>query len=266
MVSFSQLKKNTQEPIIGNFSHHWEEYGLESPEDQDIFNIDDHPLGRVYTNSKREFHYPSATTIISKVDELEGNKGWLEEWRKRVGDEEADRIVEEAMKLGTNMHNCAEKYMLNQSVPRDDLKAFNLFKKLKPELDNVEGVIFCEHALVSHRLKIAGRIDLFALMYSGFPEVVVDFKSSRRDKDYGDISGYNIQTTLYQMMIHEMTGIQSEIGAILMVVWNNGPPYLKTFDVIFNQYREQALELVAKYHETVGNEFDLEKQKEFFLG
>ena len=49
---------------------------------------------------------PSVTTILSET----GDKTALFEWRKRVGDAEANRISRESAGLGTKVHNALENY------------------------------------------------------------------------------------------------------------------------------------------------------------
>ena len=59
---------------------------------------------RHYTDG--ETPVPSVTTILSET----GDKTALFEWRKRVGDAEANRISRESAGLGTKVHNALENY------------------------------------------------------------------------------------------------------------------------------------------------------------
>ena len=63
--------------------------------------------GRVYKVPGGKL-YPSITTVLSSY-----NKKAIMEWRKRVGDEEANRISRMASGRGTKLHNTIEKYLLN---------------------------------------------------------------------------------------------------------------------------------------------------------
>ena len=45
------------------------------------------------------------------------NKDIFVKWRKKVGDEEADRITKRATKRGTDMHTLVEHYMKNEELP-----------------------------------------------------------------------------------------------------------------------------------------------------
>ena len=56
---------------------------------------------------------PSVTTIL-KATESEEKKQKLAEWRERIGEEAATRIVDESGARGTAMHKILEKYILEE--------------------------------------------------------------------------------------------------------------------------------------------------------
>ena len=60
--------------------------------------------GRVYKSEKNE-HMPSVTTILSATKD----KTHLDEWVRRVGEEEAERIRNDAATVGTHMHGLVER-------------------------------------------------------------------------------------------------------------------------------------------------------------
>ena len=55
---------------------------------------------------------PSVTTILDKTSD----KTALIAWRKRVGEEEANRVSRESAGLGTKVHNAIEKHILGEEV------------------------------------------------------------------------------------------------------------------------------------------------------
>ena len=69
----------------------------------------DSPTGRLYVVSETS-SLPSVTTILSKVKDT----SHLDTWRERVGIEEANRIRDEASRLGSAMHNYLEDYILGK--------------------------------------------------------------------------------------------------------------------------------------------------------
>ena len=70
-------------------------------------------LSRVEVNGQRQYTLdglnpvPSVTTILSAT----ADKTVLIEWRKRVGDEEANRISRESAGLGTKVHGALERHI-----------------------------------------------------------------------------------------------------------------------------------------------------------
>ena len=87
----------------------------------------DYPALRRETqkNGKRQYvgesgkPVPSVTTVLSDT----GDKTALLNWRKRVGEEEANRVSRESAGLGTKVHNAIEKYILQEEY---EIKGNNL--------------------------------------------------------------------------------------------------------------------------------------------
>ena len=65
--------------------------------------------------------YPSITSVLS----IRGKESILA-WRKRVGNEEANRITKRATTRGTHFHSLMEKYFLNQIDDYDSLVEMHL--------------------------------------------------------------------------------------------------------------------------------------------
>ena len=69
------------------------------------------PQGRQYVGDDN-VPVPSVTTVLDKTSD----KTALIAWRKRVGEEEANRVSRESAGLGTKVHNAIEKHILGESV------------------------------------------------------------------------------------------------------------------------------------------------------
>jgi hypothetical protein len=67
------------------------------------------PAGRQYVGDDAE-PVPSVTTILDST----ADKTHLIEWKKRVGEDEANRQSQQAAGLGTKVHNAIEKYVKGQ--------------------------------------------------------------------------------------------------------------------------------------------------------
>ena len=72
---------------------------------------------------------PSVTTILSATKNSKG----LDDWRRRVGNEEADRIMKNASSVGTEMHKVLEFYY-NNELSKEALKICRLVAELGKNL------------------------------------------------------------------------------------------------------------------------------------
>ena len=159
--------------------------------------------GRTYVTPNGDV-YPSVTTVLSPY-----SRDAISEWRKRVGDEEANRVSRLAASRGTKLHLACEQYLLNEmsqlqmQTMMPDTK--DLFLKVKPHLDKHIGTIYAiERPMWSDKLKLAGKPDLIA-EWDGVLSVI-DHKTSKVEKDEAHIENYFMQATAYTIMFEEMTG------------------------------------------------------------
>jgi len=177
-------------------------------------------LKRINVDGKRLYEtpdgnkYPSVTTVTSL-----GSEESIKAWRKKVGNEEANKISTRASGRGTRIHTLCEDYLNNQEVNVDlfDAELWNTFKH---NLDDIDNVYCLESMLYSHKLEVAGTTDCIA-DYKGVLSVI-DFKTSGKLKQKDWISNYFIQCTMYAMMMAEMTGIFPKQIVILIAVDNEG--------------------------------------------
>ena len=142
--------------------------------------------------------YPSVTTVTGLL-----KKQSIIEWRKRVGEEEANRISSTAARRGTRIHSLAEKYLLNETV-NPDMFDIEMWNKFKPILHNINNIYALEQSLFSDHLEVAGTVDCIA-EYNGKMSVI-DFKTSKRIKERDNIHDYFMQCSAYAEMFEEITG------------------------------------------------------------
>lgn len=181
---------------------------------------------------------PSVTTVLGeKLDHSS-----LDAWRKRVGEEEANKVSTQAAKRGSSIHSICENYLMGNDYKKGVMPV-NLatFLKIKPVLDlNIGSVFGIEVPLYSARLKTAGRTDLLA----GFRGInfIVDYKTSKRIKKEEDILSYFLQATCYSMMAEELTGRKfPQIVIIIAVDHEETQVFIKNRD----DYVEQVLSVFA---------------------
>lgn len=159
--------------------------------------------------------YPSVTTVVG----LRGKKE-IFEWRKRVGEEEANKISQRAANRGTRIHSLCEDYINNKDV-QPDLFDRELWHRFKPILKPINNIRCIESMLFSHKLEIAGTVDCIA-EYDGILSII-DFKTSRRVKTIEDITGYFLQCAMYAVAFVEMTGHQAKQLIVLMAIDDEEP-------------------------------------------
>ena len=204
--------------------------------------------GRRYYKTPTGELYPSVTTVTSSV-----KKQYIEEWKARVGEQEANRISRKATTRGTALHSLCEGYVANNPDYKRGVMppTIELFNKIKPIIDeHIEIVYGIELALFSNELKTAGRTDLFC-RFMGV-NTILDFKTANKAKDKADIEDYFIQATTYAMMVEEMYADYKPIYipqiAIVIAVDEAGVPG-QLFVEPTTRYRGKARKLFNDYHE-----------------
>lgn len=176
------------------------------------------PDGKRYYSLPDGTRLPSVTTVIG----AKGKEAILK-WRKRVGEEEANRISKLSTSRGTNLHTICENYLNND--PKYLLKvmpdALEMFKSIKPFLNRIDNIHYQEQALWSKGIGMAGRVDCIAEFDGKLS--VIDFKTSKRIKTKEDIDSYFAQCVAYSMMYEELVGQPIDQIVIIMAVENEEP-------------------------------------------
>lgn len=193
---------------------------------------------RHYVLPDGETKLKSVTTIISE----QSDKTALYEWRKKVGEEEANRISTQAARRGTSIHKIAERYVLNEENIYKDEMPINIetFKSIQNILDDhVDNILGVELPLYSKALKCAGRTDLVA-EYDGVLSII-DFKTSRKLKKLEWIENYLLQSTVYSMMFEWTYKIAVPQFVIIIAVDDEKTP--QTFVMERSKYVDKVLEV-----------------------
>jgi hypothetical protein len=198
------------------FTH--KDHGLELPK-----------LTRKTTDEGRRYFtedgkaYPSVTTVLSIL-----SKDSIQRWRNRVGHEVADKISRQAAGRGTAVHKLCEDYIDNVKAWKGDAVPANLFtfNTIRPLIDtHINNIWFQEEFLYSNTLKTAGQVDCIAEWDGKLS--IIDFKTSKRPKDEGQITNYFMQIAFYAAAFYEMTGIPITQGVVLIAVDDSEPQVFK---------------------------------------
>ena len=170
--------------------------------------------GRLYATPTGE-KYKSITTVLGNH-----NKQAIMEWRKRVGEEEANKISSKAAGRGTRIHSLCEQYLLNKEIV-PNMFDVEMWQNMKPVLHSIDNIHALEQPLYSDHLEVAGTVDCIG-EYNGKMSVI-DFKTSKRNKTRDDIHDYFIQCSAYAVAFEEMTGNPVSRLVVIMGVDNEQP-------------------------------------------
>jgi len=137
---------------------------------------------------------PSVTTILSATKDMTQ----LNDWRRRVGNEEANKIMKQASTVGTEMHQVLE-YSLNGQGYYNDMEEGSKPRMMaKTILDNIKiQEVWGNEVSLEYQNKFAGTCDLTAIAY-GKPSIV-DWKQSNRPKKEEWVEDYKLQLGAYYL-------------------------------------------------------------------
>lgn len=192
--------------------------------------------------------YPGATRALGGTKDMTG----LLEWRMRVGDQEADRILNESLEIGTSLDKLVDDHF---SIPgfsadgRTDDIGYPLYRMMLPQLRRVvsAGTQVC---VWSDRLKVKGYVDIAGL-FDGTP-TIIDIKNSRKPKRADWIEDYFLQTTTYAMAAHDCIGVDIKQVALIIGVraGDKHPAEVQVFVEPVRKYAAKAIARIKDYHAT----------------
>lgn len=153
---------------------------------------------------------PSVTTILDKTTD----KTFLHQWRRRVGDAEADRITKTSLSLGSEMHEMLEHYVLEGRKPTGrPLSTIMANQIIQHGLCDMDEVWAMEAPLWNPGL-YAGTTDCVGV-WRGKP-AIVDFKNSRKAKKKDWIGNYLEQLAAYGLAHNQVYGTDIHTGVIML--------------------------------------------------
>ena len=184
--------------------------------------------GRIYDVAG--FRLPSVTSILSRTKD----QGFLKEWRAKVGDKEADRIMNLSSVRGTAMHKYLESHITD--IGYEDLTDTGKQAKTMAEkvieigLAPVDEYYGSEVTMYYPGL-YAGQTDLVCV-HNG-KDTIVDFKQSNRPKREEWIDDYKLQIAAYAMAHDHVHGSTIEQGVIMVC----------TPDLYYQEFKVEGLDL-----------------------
>jgi genome maintenance exonuclease 1 len=192
---------------------------------------------------------PSVTTILSATQPEEKRKS-LEEWRKRVGETEAARIVDNSATRGTAMHKIIESFLTGQyhldltDVGRNahNMAQTIIEKGLKNKINEFYGM----EATLYYPDLYAGATDLIA-QHIGC-DSIIDFKQTNKPKKREWIEDYFMQLAAYGMAHDYVYGTKIEKGIIMMCTPENFYQEFVIEGLEYRRYKYDFLKRVDQYY------------------
>ena len=189
-------------------------------------------LSRVTKNHKRHYETPDGRAVPSVTTVLSATKDMthLNAWKKRVGEQEAQRIATESANIGTVMHRSLEKHVKGEErKPGSNLIQQKAHTMANVIIDNgltdVSEVWGSEVSLHYPEL-YAGTTDLVGV-YKGAP-AIMDFKQARKLKKKEWVEDYYLQLVAYAEAHNKLYDTQINSGRIFICTQNNE---FQTFDI-----------------------------------
>ena len=211
----------------------------------------DTDIGRHYLDSDNK-PVPSVTTVLSGTSK---SKDGLIQWRNRVGDEEADRIIKQSTDIGTAVHEAIEKFLNKEDWDDFDNSSDQILAKsisnkfIKDALNGITEIWGLEVGLILDNL-YAGTADCVGL-YKDIP-TLIDFKTAKKIKKRDWIEDYFLQGCAYANAHNVMFGTDIQQIVILMVdrnlIFQEYIVRQTEFSYLTRKWKNRLIEFNKKYN------------------
>ena len=191
---------------------------------------------------------PSVTTILSATKSKEAQES-IARWKSKVGENEAERVRDQAASRGTNMHLHLERYvegkghmdLTDEGQVAGDMAQVIINKGLC-DLSEIWG----SEVVLYYPGLYAGATDLVGVY--DYEDSIVDFKQSNKPKRKEWIEDYFMQLGAYAMAHNQVYDSEITQGVILMCTPDK---YFQKFQIKgkeFIKYQHKFLERLDKYY------------------
>ena len=158
---------------------------------------------------------PSVTSILGKTKD----KSFLKQWRARVGEKNAEKIIADSAQIGTALHLYIEHYV-NEHAYKDltDI-GIQAGKMAQVIIDHDQGLkkvseVWGSEVHLYYPGKYAGTTDMIGV-YDGRP-TIIDFKQTNRPKKREWVQDYLMQLAAYAMAHNKLFDTEIDQGVVLM--------------------------------------------------
>lgn len=186
--------------------------------------------------------FPSVTSVISATADTTA----LDKWKSKVGEKEANRISGVARRRGTAIHTLLEKHIKKEEIDFRKEMPSNLliFEQMKRQVElNMSICHGLEVPLYSKTLRVAGRCDCIATWNDRLS--IVDYKTSKAEKEEKWIQSYFIQACFYSIMLEEMLGHKAK--QLVILIGCDSTPDAQVFVKDRGDYIEDVRRIVKEF-------------------
>ena len=192
---------------------------------------------------------PSVTTILSATQSDE-KKASLANWRQKVGENEADKIRDEAASRGTAMHQFLEFYLRNEKIldlSDEGQVASGMGQVIIDQGFSELKEIWGSEVTLFYPGLYAGSTDLCGI-YSG-RESIIDFKQTNKPKRKEWIDEYFMQLGAYAMAHDVIYNTCVDQGVILMCSKDGFFQKFTSTGKEFTRFKHKFLEKVGQFYQ-----------------
>ena len=210
----------------------------------------DKEVGRFYQDSN-ENSVPSVTTVLSNTSDKSDS---IQQWRKKVGETEANRITKQSTDIGSMVHEALENYLNekkwdNFTNNQEGIIASKITEKfINSGLSSLTEVWGLEVGLILDGL-YAGTADCTGKI-NDIPSII-DFKTARRMKKREWIEDYFLQGCAYANAHNVMYGTNIKQIVILMADRNQEYKKFVVNNHEFDHYTNRWKQRLIKFHNKV---------------
>jgi hypothetical protein len=178
--------------------------------------------------------YPSVTEILRLTQDEKSVKA-LENWKQKIGLENADRISKESKERGILYDSYVDSYFKGINTPHKELNVF---------LSNFE-LHSLEQGITSNKYEYYGRYDCVLKYKNNL--IINDFKGSDKPKNKTGLYDYPLQIAAYWNALKE-NNVYCNMGMISVIL----PNEIQTF-----KYNEEELQYYFEIFKYRLNQYNL---------
>ncbi len=200
--------------------------------------------------------FPSVTTVLNVTKQQE-ERDRLNNWKFRVGIEEATRISTTASRRGTQTHKQIERYLLGKNFDCPEASR-PYWESIKPVLEEIDTVRLVESSVFHYNKSYSGKVDCVA-SYKGVP-CLCEWKTSDKPKESIErLYEYPLQLTAYLGAVNDYYGdygIKIDSALLVVAIPEREAEIFWFEPEVMQEYWEKWEKRVAEYWQRMGNGYN----------